>query len=587
MVFPRTSRGAVRLRSGTVRHLGDELENTLTEPPQEDGREARLSDEDLDRLLERHEASGENLGRCLLAMGWPTEEEGLKALARALNIRFVDPSQAGVDPEAARLIPGEVLHRSRMVPVTSEDGVLLLAMENPLDFEAVDYIRILTGRQIERAVCTESDLEAAMQSLHGLTVQSMIEHFTGVGQEEVASAEIGHLHEMAGEPTVVNLVNLIILRAVRDRASDIHIEPFEREMKVKYRIDGVLHEMPAPPKHLHPAIVSRVKIMADMNIAERYLPQDGHIELKVEGHEVDVRVATIPTMHGECMALRLLDKSSFLLSLEDLGFEDQTLTRYRELLKHPHGIVLVCGPTGSGKTTTLYASLSAIYTPERKFVTIEDPVEYELPGVNQIPVRPKRGLTFANGLRAMVRQDPDIIMVGEVRDKETADIAVRAALTGHLVFSTLHTNDACEAIPRLLDMGVEPYLAASAMRGIVAQRLVRNICPFCKERDPRGAQQLRRLGLQESAPDDAELYRGAGCRECHSTGYSGRTAIGELLVTDERVQDLILNRSSAAAVRREAGEEMLSMREAGCRKVLRGITTAEEVLRVTQLDETS
>ncbi|MFO7958389.1 MAG: GspE/PulE family protein [Candidatus Brocadiia bacterium] len=442
----------------------------------ETGGEPTLSREKLARVLERRRQTGETLGRCLTVLGWEKESDGLKAVAAALGIRYVDLAETHVDPAAARLVPGELLQRARVVPVASRDGRLLLALEDPLDFETVDHIRILTEREVERAVCSSTDLEAAMQRLHGLTVESMIEHFGEGGEAEEDSIEIGHLREMASEPTVVNLVNLIIVRAVRDRASDIHIEPFENDLKVKYRIDGVLHETPSPPKHLHPAIVSRIKIMADMNIAERYLPQDGHIELNVEGREVDVRVATIPTMHGECVALRLLDKSSFLLSLDELGFEDETLTRYRRLLEHPHGIILVCGPTGCRKTTTLYASLNAIYTPERKFVTIEDPVEYELPGVNQIPVRPKRGLTFANGLRAMVRQDPDIIMVGEIRDKETADIAVRAALTGHLVFSTLHTNDACEAIPRLLDMGVEPYLAASALRGIVAQRLVRKIC---------------------------------------------------------------------------------------------------------------
>jgi len=551
----------------------------------EEGGELTLSREDLDQVLERRRGTGETLGRCLTALGWEKESDGLKALAGALGIRYVDLAETRVDPAVARLVPGELLQRARVVPVTCRDGSLLLAMEDPLDFEMVDHIRILTDRDVERAVCTTTDLEAAMQRLHGLTVQSMIEHFGAGGQTEEDSIEIGHLREMASEPTVVNLVNLIIVRAVRDRASDIHIEPFENDLKVKYRIDGVLHETPAPPKHLHPAIVSRVKIMADMNIAERYLPQDGHIELNVEGREVDVRVATIPTMHGECVALRLLDKSSFLLSLNELGFEDEMLTRYRRLLEHPHGIILVCGPTGCGKTTTLYASLNAIYTPERKFVTIEDPVEYELPGVNQIPVRPKRGLTFANGLRAMVRQDPDIIMVGEIRDKETADIAVRSALTGHLVFSTLHTNDACEAIPRLLDMGVEPYLAASALRGIVAQRLVRRICTNCKEEVEATPDQLIRLGLDPADAAGRRLHRGAGCRECRNTGFSGRTAIGELLVTDGSVQELILNRASAAAIRRRAGADMLSMREAGSRKVLAGETTADEVLRVTQLDE--
>jgi len=551
------------------------------------GNGQHLSDDGLHEVLERHRRTGESLGRCLVAMGWQDEAAGLRALAEALQIRFVDLAATTIDPAAARIVPSEVLQHKRVIPAAVTDNRLLLAMEDPFDFETLDYIRILSGKEVERALCTQSDLEAALQTFHGLSVEKMIEDFAVDEQEaEKSSAEIGHLREIASEPTVVNLVNLIIVRAVRERASDIHIEPFDRELKVKYRIDGILHEMPSPPKHLHPAIVSRVKIMADMNIAERYLPQDGHIELNVEGREVDVRVATIPTMSGECVGLRLLDKSSFLLDLDQLGFEEETLVRYRRLLEHPHGIVLVCGPTGSGKTTTLYSSLIAIYTPERKFITIEDPVEYELPGVNQIPVRRKRGLTFANGLRSIVRQDPDVIMVGEIRDTETAEIAVRSALTGHLVFSTLHTNDACEAIPRLLDMGVEPYLAASALRGIMAQRLVRKICLSCKEPAQTSPEQL--AGLRQGLGEIGEptLYHGKGCRECRHTGFLGRTAIAELLWVDDRVRDCILHRASAVKIRQEAGPRMLAMRQAGCRKVLRGVTTPEEVLRVTQLDET-
>jgi len=545
-----------------------------------------LSKQQLERILELHRRTGRKLGRCMLELGWEDEASGLRALADALQIGFVDFGEVSIDPAAARLVPPEVLHRARVMPVSVTDGRLLLAMEDPLDFETVDYIRILTGCQVDRAVCTPAEMEAAMQAFQGLSVERMIEQFKVTEQEgETNSVEVGHLRELASEPTVVNLVNLMLARAVRERASDVHIEPFERELKVKYRIDGVLHEMPSPPKHLHPAIVSRIKIMADMNIAERYQPQDGHIELHIDGREVDVRVATIPTMHGECIVLRLLDKSSFLLGLDELGFEPETLEPYRRLLTQPHGIILVCGPTGSGKTTTLYASLTAIYTPERKFITIEDPVEYELEGVNQIPVRPKRGLTFATGLRSIVRQDPDIIMVGEIRDSETADIAVRAALTGHLVFSTLHTNDACEAIPRLLDMGVEPYLAASALRGILAQRLVRKICPACKAALRPGPDELAMLREEMGGMPEAVLYRGAGCRECKQTGYIGRTALAELLVVNERVRECILRRSSAAQIRRIVGPDMLTMRKAGLRKVLAGETTAEEVVRVTQLDE--
>ena len=536
--------------------------------------------------MRQHQRTGESLGRCLVAMGWPDEASGLKALAQALGIRFLDLGTTQIDPEAAGSVPPEILQSKRVIPVQSTDSRLLLAMANPLDFETVDHIRIQSGLEVERAVCTESDLESAMQTFHGFTVERMIEGFTGAEEEgEQDLTEVGHLREMASEPTVVNLVNLVICRAVRERASDIHIEPFDRELKVKYRIDGVLHEMPAPPKHLHPAIVSRIKIMADMNIAERYLPQDGHIDLKVEGREVDVRVATIPTMHGESMDLRLLDKSSFLLGLDEIGFDEGMLRTYRRLLQHPHGIIMVCGPTGSGKTTTLYASLAAIYTPERKFITIEDPVEYELPGVNQIPVRPKRGLTFANGLRAIVRQDPDVVMVGEIRDRETADIAVRSALTGHLVFSTLHTNDACEAIPRLLDMGVPPYLAASALRGIIAQRLVRRICPACKEPYPPGPEDIFELKRELGDIGKPTLYHGAGCRECRQTGFKGRTAIAELLLVTDDLRECILERASASDIRRVAGPRMMTMAQAGSKKVIDGLTTPEEVLRVTQRDE--
>ena len=547
---------------------------------------AEFGKQEVADVLARRRATGDSLGRCLAALGWTDETAGLKALADALHVSFVDLAQTQVDPEAGKLLPADLLQRARVMPISARDGRLLLAMEDPLDFETVDYVRTLTGKDVDRAVCTQADMEAAMQAFHGQAVERMIEHFAvDAERSDQNHLEVGHLREMASEPTVVNLVNLIIVRAVRDRASDIHVEPFEGELKVRYRIDGVLHEMPSPPKHLHPAIVSRVKIMADMNIAERFVPQDGHIELNVAGHDVDVRVATVPTIHGECIVLRLLDKSSFLLGLDELGFEPETVVPYRELLDHPHGIILVCGPTGSGKTTTLYASLVSIHTPERKFVTIEDPVEYELVGVNQIPVRPKRGLTFANGLRSIVRQDPDIIMVGEIRDGETADIAVRAALTGHLVFSTLHTNDACEAIPRLLDMGVEPYLAASALRGIIAQRLVRTLCSFCKEPKTASAEELERLRREVGEMDAPKLYQPVGCRECKDTGFRGRTAIAELLQIDDGLRDAMLRRASAAHIRRAAGDRMLTMRQAGCRKVIRGLTTAEEVFRVTQTDE--
>jgi len=549
---------------------------------------SKLSEETLHEALDRFRRTGESLGQCLTALGFPDEKSALEALAETLQIRFLELSETEIDRTAATGIPSELIHKARVIPVAQIDGNLLLAMENPFDFQTVDHIKILTGKDIDRAICTESDMEAAMQTFYGFSVERMIKHLEVPEEDAANGARVGHLREIASEPTVVNLVNLIVVRAIRDRASDIHLEPFENMLKVKYRIDGVLHEMPAPPKHLQDAIISRVKIMADMNIAERYIPQDGHIELNFEGREVDVRVATIPTIYGECIVLRLLDKTSFLFGLEGLGFEEGTLARYRRLLRNPHGIVLVCGPTGCGKTTTLYASLNAIYTTERKFITIEDPVEYELEGVNQIPVRPKRGLTFANGIRSIVRQDPDVIMVGEIRDSETAEIAIRSALTGHLVLSSLHTNDAPESIARLLDMGVQPYLIASAVRGILGQRLVRKVCSACGEEVEPSEAQLAQIGRELNAGDarrDVLLRRGEGCSDCNGTGYRGRTAILELLLVDESLRDLVLERASASAIRRQVVSKMQSMREAGWLKVARGITTPEEVIRATQMEE--
>ena len=545
-----------------------------------------LTEETLHQALERFRETGEGLGKCLAAHGWPDEAAALEALAESLGIRFIDLSATEIDRAAASGIPSELIHKTRVIPVSLTDGRLLLAMENPFDFQTVDHIQILTGKEVDRAICTESDMAAAMQTFYGFSVERMIENLEIPEHKDVEdSTQIGHLREIASEPTVVNLVNLTVARAIRDRASDIHIEPFERLLKVKYRIDGVLHEMPSPPKHLQDAIISRIKIMADMNIAERYIPQDGHIELNFEGHEVDIRVATIPTIFGECVVMRLLDKTSFLFKMERLGFEEGTLNRYRKLLRNPHGIVLVCGPTGSGKTSTLYASLIEIFTTERKFITIEDPVEYQLEGVNQIPVRPKRGLTFANGLRAIVRQDPDVIMVGEIRDSETAEIAIRSALTGHLVLSSLHTNDAPESIARLLDMGVQPYLIASAVRGILGQRLVRRVCTACHERVEPSEILLAQIRRELGQDVEPVLYQGRGCSDCNGTGYRGRTAILELMGVDEDLRDLILERASASAIRQRVAPNMESMRQAGWLKVARGLTTPEEVIRATQMAE--
>src|SRR5438876_144617 len=395
--------------------------------------------------------------------------------------------------------------------------------------------------------------------------------------------DVNHLRDMAFEAPVVRLVNLLVENAITAEASDIHIEPFEDTLRIRYRIDGILYDQEAPPRRLQAAVTSRIKIMAEMNIAERRLPQDGRIRVNLHGARVDIRVSTIPTVHGESIVMRLLQRSSVFLPLEKLGFPADTLKRFESLIKRPHGILLVTGPTGSGKTTTLYGALDKINSPDRKIITVEDPVEYQLKGVNQIAVKPKIGLSFATGLRHIVRQDPDVILVGEIRDLETAEIAIQASLTGHLVFSTLHTNDAPAAITRLQDMGVEPYLVASVLEAVLAQRLVRRVCAACRVPDTPSAADLDALGVV--APDNTRLLRGKGCDECRGTGYRGRMGIYELFPITEDARSLMLRRSSSRDIRQHAiAAGMITLRMDGWRRACEGLTTVEEILRVTQED---
>jgi len=394
------------------------------------------------------------------------------------------------------------------------------------------------------------------------------------------------LHELAQQPSLVNLVNLIFLEAIEARASDIHIEPFEHELRIKYRVDGILAERSPSPKRLQAAILSRIKIMGNMNIAERFMPQDGHIEFDANGSRVDIRVSTVPTIFGEAVTLRLLDRSQALITMEDLGMGPVMLEGFNQCLSRSHGIVLVTGPTGSGKTTTLYGALNKIYSPKYKIITIEDPVEYQLDGIVQMPVNPKRGLTFATGLRHILRQDPDVVMVGEIRDRETAEIAVRAALTGHLVFSTLHTNDAAGAITRLIDMGVEPFLLSSSLEAVLAQRLVRKICLHCKERYQPNAELLKTLSGSASEVADQAIYHGTGCHECLGSGLRGRIGIFELLRVTEPLRKLIAERPTTDQILKQSPKDHVLMRHDGIAKVMAGVTTVEEVFRVTQeLDE--
>ncbi len=497
-----------------------------------------------------------------------------------------------VQPEAARLITAEGAVRLRAVPYAIDSGRLLAAMVDPADFAAADELAILAQMPVARRGIAPDLFSALLRSAFGATAAQMAARLAGAADDDddlaanLEAVEADDIERMAEQPTLINLVNLIILEAIRARASDIHVEPFEKQLKVKYRIDGMLREQTSPPKHLQPAITSRIKIMGGMNIAERYVPQDGHISLRFEGRKVDIRVSTVPTIYGESVVMRILDKEAISLDLEALGMAQRDRDAMDRLIALPHGMVLVTGPTGSGKTTTLYAALTKLYDPGRKIITIEDPVEYELPGVNQMPVNPERGLTFSSGLRSILRQDPDVIMVGEIRDGDTADIAVRAALTGHLIFSTLHTNDAVSAIGRLLDMGIEPFLLSSVLEGVLAQRLGRRICQACRRAVPMDEAVRHRLNSEELAlfpAGGAQAWRGAGCEKCEETGFFSRIGFYEMLAVTPKMREAVTEgKTSRHQLLATARADHLTMRREGLLKAAAGLTTVEEVLRATQ-----
>ena len=493
------------------------------------------------------------------------------------------------EPEAIACITSDVAVRLRVVPIRFENNRLVVAMVDPLDIAAADEVATLVGRPITRIGLEQKAFSELMREHYGTTAARMAESLAGQADDVVSdlehnldAIEADDIHRMAEQPTLINLVNLLLLEAIQQRTSDVHIEPFENELKVKYRIDGVLVEQKQPPKHLQPALIGRIKIMSGMNIAERYVPQDGHITLRFEGRKVDIRVSTVPTLYGESVVMRILDKSALPLDLQSLGMRESLRRQMDRLIAKPHGMVLVTGPTGSGKTTTLYAALSKLYDPRKKIITIEDPVEYELSGINQIPVNPKRGLTFANGLRAILRQDPDVIFVGEIRDSETADIAIRSALTGHLIFSTLHTNDAVSSVGRLIDMGAEPFLVASVLEGVLAQRLGRRICRTCAQQVPMPEDISHRLTQAELDLFNGKVWRGAGCDECKGSGYYGRIGYFELLTITPAIRRAISENRTAAELAALAGDSYRIMRQDGIDRAAEGMTTIEEVLRATQ-----
>jgi type II secretory ATPase GspE/PulE/Tfp pilus assembly ATPase PilB-like protein len=503
------------------------------------------------------------------------------AAAGAERISLVSTVPA---PEALRVIPAEFARRHRVLPLSIEAGILQIATPEPDNFRIVEDIRLLTGLEVRTTEVAEAEVVEKIGECYQLTVEKMIEDL----HPEVASgSEARNLHDievMANEPTVINLVNLIISTALRERASDIHLVPFEHTLELRYRIDGLLQVKPPPPRHLHAALVSRVKIMADMNIAERFMPQDGHIQIHHRGARVDIRVGTMPTRNGESLVMRLLEKGTKVLTAAELGLDPERAALMQRLVQKPHGLFLATGPTGSGKTTTLYSILQGIYTPEKKIITIEDPIEYELPGVAQIPVRPSRNFSFAQGLRSILRQDPDVVMVGEIRDSETAEIAIRAALTGHQVFSTLHTNDSTGAVTRLLDMGVEAFLISSALEGVLAQRLVRRVCSRCRTESAASSAARDRLEALSGHAFSGAFFIGHGCDECRNTGYRGRIGIFELLPITTELRDLILHRRSNAELKAVAQKSMLTMHQDALRKAAEGITSLEEILRVSSGD---
>ncbi len=531
------------------------------------------------------EETGDRLDMVLTRLGLASEQAIAAALARHLNLALV----AGDDfPAAAVLqerLSAQFLRGARAVALAETEASVILAMADPLDGYTVDAVRLAVEKEVEVRIATPSAIDRALARLYGAAPESMGEIVDAAGTDlQTTEEDIARLRDMASGAPVVRLVSHLINKAAEMGASDIHIEPFEQALKVRFRIDGVLVEMEAPPFALRLAIASRVKLMAHLNIAESRLPQDGRFQVNVQGREIDLRVSTVPTLYGESVVLRLLDRGSVALELPALGFADANLEAYLSVLDQPTGILLVTGPTGSGKTTTLYSSLVRLNTGDRKIVTVEDPVEYHLEGVNQVQVRPRIGLTFANALRSLLRQDPDIMMIGEIRDLETAEIAVQAALTGHKVLSTLHTNNAAATVTRLLDMGVEDYLLTSTVNGIVAQRLVRLICDDCSAPKPVLGEIVDELGLDRFFQGaEPVLAEGAGCAACNGTGYRGRTGIVEILTMTDAVRKAIVARAGAQDVQRAATDAgMTTMFEDGMKKAVAGITTLEEVLRVTR-----
>jgi general secretion pathway protein E len=546
-----------------------------------------LTPEVLEEGLARAKQERQRLGEALVSMGAASEEEVLRALATQHGLPYLAADELPGTPPMVKNLTPKYLRQYTACPVALDGTTVTVATADPTNPLLLDDLRQTLGLRVKLCVAPAGAILEAIERAYGAStlLQKIVE---GMGTSEAEGEgdreqDVNQLRDMAFEAPVVRMVSLLIDEAVASQASDIHVEPFEDRLRIRYRIDGILYDRESPPRRLQAALTSRIKLMAEMNIAERRLPQDGRIRVTAGERRVDIRVSTVPTVHGESLVMRLLDRSSVFLPFDRLGFSPRVAEIFDGLIRRPHGILLVTGPTGSGKTTTLYAALDKINSPEKKIVTIEDPVEYQLTGINQIPVRPKIGLSFATGLRHIVRQDPDVIMVGEIRDLETAEISIQAALTGHLVFSTLHTNDAPGAVARLQDMGAESYLVASVLNGVLAQRLVRRVCATCRAPYEPDARNLLAIGVADAT--GVEIFHGKGCEDCHGTGYRGRVGIYELFMITEEARGLILTRRPTGEMRRHAIEHgMTTLRDDGWAKARAGITTVEEILRVTQED---
>ena len=545
--------------------------------------------EQLKNIQLMNRLQGENLLQVLVRSGIVSEDKLLRAICDFLGLVYIELGESpNIDPEAIKAVPAKYVVPTKLLPIKWDQDVLVIATSDPFNFKTIDELNVLIGHTIRTVISNSHDIDRLLKKYYGIGAESMDQLLAESGQKlevlQEGGEEAGESLEMVEDASLIQFVNQIILEAVRDRASDIHFEPFENDLIIRYRIDGMLFPAVTPPKMklFQQAIISRIKIMAELNIAEKRLPQDGRIKLRVGDREIDVRVSIIPGIHGEGIVLRLLDRSSILLGLEDIGMDEDIYKAFKKIIVRPHGIFLVTGPTGSGKSTTLYAALQEINSTEKKIITIEDPVEYQIDRVFQIPTKPKIGFDFAQGLRSILRHDPDVIMVGEIRDRETADIAIRSALTGHMVFSTIHTNDAAGGLTRLVDMGIEPYLVSSSVEGLMAQRLVRKICPDCREEEKTPPKEYAVFAEKKGFH---KTFRGKGCSSCRKTGYKGRIGIFELLLMDDPIREMVMNRQSAGIIKDYAIKNgVRNLYDDGLEKVVRGYTTIEEVLRVTKED---